>query len=491
MVQAKGRLLDHEECRYILNPFSTDTIVALATAAGRAGVAVLRASGPKAPQLMFLACRLPSIPVPRRVTLCDVVDYRNGEILDHALVVWFPAPHSFTGEDVVEFHLHGGRSIIQSTLDVLCSIQGVRPAEPGEFSRRAFEQGKLDLTEAEGIADMVDAETAAQRRQALRQMDGELGRLYHGWAERLAHNLAYIEAEIDFADEEIPPDLAAGRLEDVRALSHEIEAHLNDSHRGERLRSGFTVALMGAPNAGKSSLLNALARREAAIVAPTPGTTRDIIEVQLDLGGYPVTLVDTAGLRESADAIESEGIRRALARAEQADLKLLVFDGTKDSAPDAATLALMDDTALVVINKMDVARPPASQDGAQTNALPDTSPLPDFALAFAAEAGRQNKDAPLPLSAKTGEGLAALTARLVEEIEKRFVAAGQPALTRARHRAALEECCDNLRRALAAPEVELCAEDLRLAIRALGRITGRVDVEDLLDIIFSSFCIGK
>ena len=446
-----------------MNPFTTQTIVALASAPGRAGVAVLRASGPKAPQLMWHVCQLPSIPAPRRATLCDIIDYRTGETIDHALLLWFPAPHSFTGEDVVEFHIHGGRAILHATLDLLCSIPGVRPAEPGEFSRRAFENGKMDLTEAEGIADLVDAETAAQRRQALRQMDGELGRLYHGWAERLANDLAYIEAEIDFADEDIPPDLAAGRREDVAALAAEIETHLNDRHRGERLREGFTVALLGAPNAGKSSLLNALAKREAAIVDPTPGTTRDVIEVQLDLGGYPVTLADTAGLRESADSIENEGIRRALARAEQADLKLLVFDGSRSGDLDPATIALVDETSLVVMNKMDLTGIPSPQQGLSS----------------------------LPISAKTGEGLADLTARLVREIEKRFVGAGGPALTRARHRAALEECRENLRRALAAPEVELCAEDLRLAIRALGRITGRVDVEDLLDIIFSSFCIGK
>ena len=452
-----------------MNPLTTDTIVALASAQGRAGIAVLRASGPKAPQLMWQVCQISSIPSPRRATLCSIVDYRIGELIDHALVLWFPAPASFTGEDVVEFHIHGGRAILTAVLDVLCSIQGVRLAEAGEFSRRAFENGKMDLTEAEGVADLIDAETSAQRRQALRQMDGELGRLYHGWAERLANDLAYIEAEIDFADEDIPPDLAAGRREDVAALAAEIDTHLNDHHRGERLREGFTVALLGAPNAGKSSLLNALARREAAIVAPTPGTTRDIIEVQLDLGGYPVTVADTAGLRESADHIESEGIRRALARAEQADLKLLVFDGTHIAAPDPATLALFDDTALVVVNKRDVLSC-------------EKEPPPLF---------QGEKSSPLLISAKTGEGLEELSARLISEIEKRFIGSGGPALTRARHRAALQECRENLRRALAAPEVELCAEDLRLAIRALGRITGRVDVEDLLDIIFSSFCIGK
>ena len=441
-----------------------DTIVALASAAGRAGVAVLRLSGPEAKAVLQRVCLPSEVPSPRHAALRDIVDYRSGEVVDHALVLFFPAPHSFTGEDVVELHIHGGRAVLQSTLDIVCSFHGVRPALAGEFSRRAFENGKMDLTEVEGIADLVDAETAAQRRQALRQMDGDLGRLYQGWAERLTKNLAYIEAEIDFADEDIPPDLSAGRREDVELLSREIAAHLNDRHRGERLREGFMVALLGAPNAGKSSLLNALSRRDAAIVSPIAGTTRDVIEVQLDLGGYPVSLVDTAGLRETADVIESEGVRRALARAEQADLKILLFDGSQGAALDPATLSLRDDSAFVVINKVDKLPVPYET-------------YPQEGCSF--------------LSVKTGQGLEELTRRLIEEIEKRFVGSDGPALTRARHRVALEECLDHLHRALASPAVELCAEDLRLAVRALGRITGTVDVEDLLDVIFSSFCIGK
>ncbi|MGE4351260.1 MAG: tRNA uridine-5-carboxymethylaminomethyl(34) synthesis GTPase MnmE [Bdellovibrionales bacterium] len=443
-----------------MSAFQTSTIVALASAAGKAGVAVIRLSGPHAREAL-LKIGIPSeLPSPRKVSLRDLVDDRTKELIDHALVVFFPAPHSFTGEDVVELHVHGGRSIIYSVVEQLCTYPGIRPAEPGEFSRRAYENGKMDLTEAEGIADLVDAETAAQRRQALRQMDGELGRLYTGWAERLTHNLAYIEAEIDFADEEIPSDISEGRRESIAQLAQEIDKHLNDNHRGERLREGFTVALLGAPNAGKSSLLNALARREAAIVSPLPGTTRDIIEVQLDLGGYPVTLADTAGLRETADAIESEGVRRALARAEQADLKILVFDGSVSSPADETTLSLIDDSALLVINKSDLA---------------------SFKI----------QEPSLPVSAQTGEGLETLIQKLIEEIEKRFTGNAGPALTRVRHRVALQECQDHLRRALAAPQIELCAEDLRLAVRALGRITGTVDVEELLDVIFSSFCIGK
>jgi tRNA modification GTPase len=446
-------------------PFSPEgTIVALASAPGRAGVAVLRVSGEKASQVVTKLCVPSILPEPRKAALRTLRDPETGETLDHALVLWFPAPASFTGENVVELHLHGGRAIIAAALKTLCSLDGFRLAEAGAFSRRAFENGKLDLTEAEGIADLVDAETAAQRRQALRQMEGDLGRLYQNWAERLTHRLAFIEAEIDFADEELPPEITAQRLDDLRLLEKEITTHLDDRHRGEKLREGFVVALLGAPNAGKSSLLNALARREAAIVASTPGTTRDVIEVQLDLGGYPVTLADTAGLRETVDAIESEGVRRALARAEQADFKILVFDGSEHPALDPKTKALCDDASLVVVNKKDLlsSPPPLAQKGE------------------------------IFVSAKTGEGLAALTQKLTHEIDKRFTGDGAPALTRARHRAALEEALDHLRRALASGEqTELCAEDLRLAVRALGRITGQVDVEDLLDIIFSTFCIGK
>lgn len=437
------------------------TIVALASAPGRAGVSVVRLSGCGAARAIEKICRPSSLPAPRRATLRGIYDFRTGELIDRALVLWFPAPHSFTGEDVAELHLHGGRSILKTTLEALCSIEGVSPAEPGAFTRRAFENGKLDLTEAEALADLVDAETAAQRRQALRQMEGELGRLYYGWAARLKKRLAFIEAEIDFADEELPPEITAERMDDLLRLEKEIAAHLDDHHRGERLREGFLVALLGAPNAGKSSLLNALARREAAIVAETPGTTRDSIEIPLDLGGYPVTLVDTAGLRETADAVEGEGVRRALVRAEQADVRLLVFDGQAWPQKDAETAALQDETSILLVNKKDLI------------------------------SKEQKTETALFVSAKTGEGLKALTARLIEEMDRRFTAQASPALTRARHRLALEEALAALRRALAAPEVELCAEDLRAAVRALGRLTGRVDVEDLLDEIFSSFCIGK
>lgn len=447
---------------------SGSTIVALASATGRAGVAVLRISGPAAIEVLQKIGKPATVPAPRKAALRDLYDFRSGELLDHALVLYFPAPHSFTGEDVVELHIHGGRALLKAVTDTLLAIDTVRLASAGEFSRRAFENGKMDLTEAEAIADLVDAETKAQHKQALRQMDGALGKLYNDWAKRLTHDLAFVEAEIDFADEEIPDDLTKDRLKDVRTVVKEITHHLDDQRRGEKLREGFMVALLGAPNAGKSSLLNALAQSEAAIVDPTPGTTRDVIEIQLDLEGYPVALADTAGLRETADHIESEGVRRALHRAEQADLKLLVFDGTLPVQDDITTWALRDEDAFIIVNK--------------------TDRVDDLTALYSSLAG---EDRVYYISAKTGEGLSDLVEAIIETLDSRFVASDEPVLTRLRHREALEEALSHLKRALSAPETELCAEDLRLAVRAVGRITGRVDVEDLLDIIFSSFCIGK
>lgn len=436
-----------------------DTIFALASAPGRAGVQVIRISGPDAGAVLSRLMGRP-LPPPRQAALAGLRDPVTGELFDKALVLSFPAPGSFTGEDVVELHLHGGRAVLSAATQALTAL-GLRVAEPGEFSRRAFEHGKLDLTEAEAIADLVDAETAAQRRQALRQMEGALGQLYDGWRHRLTRALAHLEADIDFPDEDLPGGLSDAVRPVVEGLVAELSAHLADQGRGERLRDGISITILGAPNAGKSSLLNAIARRDVAIVSNQAGTTRDVIEVQLDLGGYPVLLADTAGLRDAADLVESEGIRRALDRAAKADLKLLVFDGGE--LPDPATLALADDDAILVMNKAD---------------------LPG---AVAPLAGRPI----LSLSARTGDGVPALLSTLEQAVAARYAPSGAPALTRARHRSALEECLESLTRALQAPLPELAAEDVRLAVRALGRITGRVDVEDLLDVIFRDFCIGK
>jgi tRNA modification GTPase len=437
-----------------------DTIFALATAPGRGGIAVVRVSGPRAGEAVAALGAAPDRPrVARRARF---VDPRTGEIIDQGLLLWFPAPASYTGEDVGELHIHGGRAVATALLEALGSLPGLRLAEPGEFTRRGFEHGKLDLTEAEAVADLVAAETAAQRRQALAQLGGALGALYEGWREALLRALAHLEAAIDFPEEDLPTGLEEEVAGVAARLAREIGAHLADRRRGERLRDGVSIAILGPPNAGKSSLLNVLARRDAAITSAVAGTTRDVIEVHLDLGGYPVILADTAGLRETADPVEAEGVRRARARGEAADLKLLVF--AADEPASAASLAAWQDAdAILVATKVDLVP------GEGRASLPAAA---------------------LPVSAVTGEGLDALLARLEGEVADRLAGEGA-ALTRTRHRKALEEALAALELAGRASAAELLAEDLRLATRALGRITGRVDVEDVLDLIFREFCIGK
>ncbi len=445
------------------------TIFALASAPGRAGVAVVRVSGPRAGDaLKALAPDLAGLPPPRcaarAVLYGPEPQSENGERekIDDALVLWFPGPASFTGEDVAELHIHGGHAVLDSLITSLGAMAGLVPAGPGEFSRRAFENGKMDLTAVEAIADLVDAETAAQRRQALSQMGGALARRYDGWRERLVKSMAFAEASIDFAEEDIPDDLARQSIEALKALADEIDLHLADGGIGERIRSGFRIALTGAPNVGKSSLLNALAKRDVAIVSDIAGTTRDVIEVPMDLGGYAATLIDTAGLRESDDKIEQEGVRRARDQAASADLRLHLFE------PGTHADVTADDKTLLVQNKADL----VSEDAA----------VPPGALS---------------ISVKTGAGLAGLISEMTNRI--RNLAAGQAEasapLTRARHRSALEDCRSALRRAIenaeAGMDEEMMAEDMRVAAQALGRITGRIDVEDLLDRIFRDFCIGK
>ncbi len=436
---------------------SAETIFALASAAGRAGIAVIRVSGQNTRQaIAHLGC---AVPHPRTATRARFTDSGDGEVLDDGLLLWFPAPHSFTGEDVAELHVHGGRAVVESILDALSKIADLRIAEPGEFTRRAFANDKMDLTQAEALADLVDAETRAQQRQALRQMGGALKELYDDWRHRLVQALAHLEAVIDFPDEDLPPAVADKVWGEVGDLQKSIARHLDDGGRGERIREGLMVAIIGPPNAGKSSLLNLLARREAAIVSSIPGTTRDVIEVHMNLGGYSVTVADTAGLREAGDSIEDEGIKRAKRRAADADLKIVVFDGARYPARDAGTEALIDDDTLVVVNKADL-----------------LSGVPKDALA---------------ISVKTGAGLEAFLASLQKRIAAKADTGAAIPLTRARHRKALEGCVESLARANAVSLPELAAEDLRLAARALGRLTGRVDVEEILDVVFRDFCIGK
>ena len=332
-----------------------NTIYALSTAPGRAGVAVVRVSGADSAALIE---RLSGKPAPRvrRASLRALS--HEGTAIDHALVLYFKAPASFTGEDMAEFQIHGGRAVIRS-LEKALEYLGARRADPGEFSRRAFQNGKIDLTGAEALADLIDAESEAQQAQALTQAGGALEKLYGAWSQRLLHALAYVEASLDFADEELPEDILDKTRADIAILAGEIAEHLNDARRGERLRTGFRIAVLGAPNAGKSSLINALAERDAAIVSAIAGTTRDVIEVHLNLGGYPVIISDTAGLRETSDAVESEGIARARSAAANADLKLLLFDSS--AIADNETMALNDDKSLIIFTKSDVSN--SAQDG--------------------------------------------------------------------------------------------------------------------------------
>lgn len=448
-----------------------ETIYALSSAAGKAGVSVVRVSGPKSHASLKALAKLDRDIVPRQAMFVPI-HAPDGSLIDRALVLPFKGPSSFTGEDVVEYHLHGSSAVLSALMKALSGFDDHRPALHGEYTRRAFENGKMDLTEAEAIADLINAETEAQREQALSQMGGALYTLYEGWRARLIRAMAYIEAVIDFPDEEVPDSETAKVRPDIESLITEISTHLNDGRRGERLRDGIQIAIVGAPNAGKSSLLNLLARRDVAIVSPVAGTTRDVIEVHLDLAGYPVILADTAGLRPDQldisdaathDAIEYEGIRRALDRANAADLRILVFDGTLPA--DKHTLALVNDNSLLLFNKADE-------------------------QSFDASLIKHHNA--IAVSARTGEGLDAFLQMLTDKIKTLYaVSRDTPSLTRERHRAALEECLSRLNASLCADLPELMAEDTRLAARALGRITGRVDVEDLLDVIFRDFCIGK
>lgn len=441
------------------------TIYALSSAPGRAGVAIIRLSGPAAAHCLdvLTANRRPP---PRAAALRALHHPASGDKLDTGLVLWMPGPKSFTGEDCAELHVHGGHAVTRALLEALATVPGCRLAEPGEFARRAFDNGKLDLTEAEGLADLIDAETEAQRKQALAQASGALSQLYEDWRATLIEAQALAEAAIDFADEgDVGGQAMARAAELVASLEAEIKSHLDDGHRGEILRTGFQVVLAGPPNAGKSSLLNALARRDAAIVTPEAGTTRDVLEVHLDLKGYPVIVCDTAGLRHTSEAIEGEGIRRARARAETADLVLWLGDEPDTGSWPPHGLNVPADKILPVLTKRDVLAP---------------APLPPDLLA---------------VSSKTGEGLGQLINRIAAEAESRLATGDNPtpALTQARHRQAVSTALEALEafQLGSLEDSELRAEDLRRAAFQLGRVTGRVDVEDVLDQVFARFCIGK
>jgi tRNA modification GTPase len=444
-----------------------DTIFAPATAAGRAAVAVVRISGPHAAAaLTALAGRLPA---PRRAALRKLRDAR-GDVIDQALVLWMPGPASYTGEDTAELQLHGGPAVVGLATRAL-EAAGLRLAAPGEFTRRAFEAGRLSLDQAEGVADLVDAETEAQARQAVAQLEGALGRRYDRWREMLAEALAHVEAAVDFPDEELPADVARRAAPRIARLQDDLARALADARRGERVRDGYRIALIGAPNAGKSRLFNRLLQREAAIVTPTAGTTRDIIEAPMVIGGYKVLVADMAGLCDTQAAIEAEGVRRARDWAADADLRLWVVDAAGADGDWREARELVRPGDVLLLNKSDLAAGPDA--GAALAAL--DGPAPRF-----------------DLSAESGAGLAALRDALALRVAADLSGLEFPAVTRARHARALAEALAHLDRAALALETpELAAEDLRLAARALARITGRIGAEDVLDVIFSSFCIGK
>lgn len=451
------------------------TIFAPATAAGRAGVAVIRISGPDAATAVR-AITGKRLPDQRVAALRSILDPDLGEVIDRGLVLWFPGPASFTGEDVAELHVHGGRAVVDGILRVLGRQPGLVFAEAGGFARQAFRNGKLDLTEVEALADLINADTAAQRRQAERQLAGELGRLYLGWRERLIRTQAYLEAYLDFPEDDLPAGLIEGVRADVVALRRDLAEHLGGANRGERLRDGLRVAVVGAPNAGKSSLVNALARREVAIVAPEPGTTRDVIEVALDLDGFPVTVMDTAGLRAPMGSVEAEGIRRALARAEDADLRLGVIDAATagDTGPELAPelAKLLREGDIIAVNKIDLVMDGADVDQAVQDRFADVQAV--------------------AVSAARGDGLDKLCFLLAQRATELLSRGYGPLVpTRTRHRLALESCGEHLVRAAGSTAIELMAEDLRMAARELGRIVGIVDVEDILDVVFRELCIGK
>ncbi len=416
---------------------------------------MIRVSGPLSRSIIEALTGRP-VPKSRHAALRCLT--HGGAAIDRGLILYFKAPASFTGEDMAEFHVHGGPAVMLSLSRALTAL-GARLAEPGEFSKRAFLNGKIDLTEAEAIADLIDAESAAQQAQALAQAGGALSKLYEAWTTRLLRMLAYVEASLDFADEDLPPDMLDELGRQAKGLGEEIATHLADARRGERLRRGVQIAILGAPNAGKSSLLNTLAQRDVAIVSARAGTTRDVIEVHLDLAGYPVIVADTAGLREATDEIESEGIARAKAQANAADIKLLLFDATQE--PDSIVRSLNDDNSLLVATKRD---------------LPESRRVPCADVA---------------ISILTGEGVSELLAKMGQMVAERCGDLSRPAPTRERHAGHLRCAHESLVRYGATATPDLAAQELRVALRSLGRITGRVDVEDLLDVIFKDFCIGK
>lgn len=445
---------------------SNKTIYALSTVYGKSGVAVIRVSGKEALKSIYKLTDINIDNIKPRYAYFTKLKSLKGEILDKCLVLYFKAPYSFTGEDIVEFQIHGSKAVISSLIDNLSSIDGFRLAEAGEFSKRAFYNQKMDLTEAEGLADLIDAETSEQQKYALRQMEGELKNIYDGWREEIIEILAYLEAYIDFPDEDIPQDVIDNIQNTVFKLSEDIKNHLNDNNIGERLRDGFRVVIFGPPNAGKSSLLNAITKRDAVIVSDIAGTTRDSIDIHLDLGGYPVIFTDTAGIRETNEKIEKQGIEIAIDKAKNADFVICLFDGLKDNVQIFENIReFIIEKSLLVANKRDK-------------------------LSQERITELENKGC-LVVSVKDTKYIKILLQHIESKIKEQFNSGSNMIVTRRRYRDSLLSVLQNLNRFGFNKDIELTAEDIRLAARDLGKITGSIEVDDILNKIFGSFCIGK
>ena len=446
---------------------SDKTIYALSTVLGKSGVAVIRISGSKAFDVVRLMTSLKTDEIkPRYAYFVKLKDIAGQQILDKCLLLYFKAPNSFTGEDIIELHTHGSRAVISAVLNNLSRIPDFRMAEPGEFSKRAFYNQKMDLTEAEGLADLIDAETEAQQKYALRQMEGNLKNLYEDWREKLVNIMAHLEAYIDFPDEEIPENIVSEMNNTVFKLKNEIKEHLSSDNIGERLREGFRVVIVGRPNAGKSSLLNAIAKRDVVIVSDIAGTTRDAVDIHLDLNGYPVIITDTAGIRETEEAIERQGVEIAYRKIEDADLLLCLYDASQDTVQVFEKIEKTFKNKMIYIaNKSDnLTKEQCSEIKKQGITL---------------------------ISVKQQQGIDIVLDKISAVINDKFTSNSNLLITRARYREALNEALRSLDLFNLNKEIELSAEDIRLAARKIGKITGRIEIDEILDKIFGSFCIGK
>ena len=442
------------------------TIYALSTGPGISGVAIIRVSGPET-KIVISKLTNGSFPEPRVATLKKINKINTNELIDEGLILWFPAPKSYTGEDMAEFHVHGSRSVVEALHSSIAQVENCRLAEPGEFTKIAFQNDKINLLQAESIADLISSETEIQRQQAIKIMSGQNSSKFNSWRERLLKILSYVEAKIDFPDEDLPNDVLRDIKTNSNKIKSEIQKTLNDQKVGERIREGFKIAIVGPINAGKSSLLNYLSRREVAIVSEIAGTTRDVIETHLNIDGLPVVVSDTAGIRDSKDEIEKKGIRLALKRAEDADLNIVVIE--PKSAHFAGFLKdSITNKSIIVINKSDLG-------------------IDDMVYEF-------KKINPIYISLKEEKNLDKLIFAIKEKLKNQFISSEDILITRERHRQHLEQCVlhlDNFEQKNNAEDFDKAAEDLRLATRHLGMIVGKVDVEEILGSIFNDFCIGK